>query len=424
MFPPMSRALLPTTAAALALALVCSCQSESSRPADTYIAPQVAGVEPTPVFEGLQKIALHFSGTDFSGVTAPPTFSVTSGNEPRPGDIEITDWLCNNVRCGVALRLGKWLPGHGQALPSPIQGQQVRILFEGAANQISATLLVMPLDHGGGSSTSSPPHMTGTWMFYDFRLGVDVPLSVEPDATGLPGRILVTNEISLASGATIVASGLPGIAVPPAGGAAGPGGFPGAASGDDAALPMGGRAGSAPGAGGGGGGFGEAGSPGEGVDPAIGGEGGSAGQGVELDCLRANTAGCGGGGGGSAGSGEGGGGGGGGVLIVSLGTMDMAGNAIRSDGGDGAEGVTDSGGGGGAGGAIGLGAVRASRATFAAALGGAGSAGAAGGAEAGWRVRDDSSRICRSSPMPRRCGTGPRSTWKRSTSSRRTRRPR
>ncbi|MBI5490942.1 MAG: hypothetical protein HY905_26660, partial [Deltaproteobacteria bacterium] len=236
------------------LALGCSCESDSHGPTDTYVAPQVAAVEPTPVFEGLQHLALHFSGTDFTGVAAPPSFAVTSGNNPRPGDIEVTDWLCNNVRCGVALRLGKWLPGHGQALPSPIQGQQVRVTFQGAAVQISSTVLVLPLDHGGGSSTSTPPHMSGTWMFYDFRLGADVPLAVEPDATGLPGHILVTSEASLAAGSSIVASGQPGIAAPPAGGVAGPGGFPGAAEGDDAALPMGGRAGSAPGGGGGGGG--------------------------------------------------------------------------------------------------------------------------------------------------------------------------
>jgi hypothetical protein len=378
---------------ALALALPgLACDGGTQTPADAYVAPAVASVSPTPVFEGLQRIAVDFSGADFTGVTAPPTIEATSGTPPRGSDLEITDWLCNNVRCGLALRLGKWLPGHTQPLPSSILGQQLRFFFQGATNQIAGTLLVLPLNPGGAGATSTALHLAGTYMFSRFEMGAGVQLIVDPATDGMPGRLFVTGDVTLGDGAVIDASGLPGTGDPAAGGLGGPGGFPGAAGGANAALPMGGSAGTAPGGGGGGGGFGEPGESGDGVpDVDVGGAAGTAGQSPALDCLRATGTGCGGGGGGSAGSGEGGGGGAGGVMLVSLGTARIAGATLRSNGGAGADGVDGSGGGGGAGGAVGLGAVRlegtGTLETAGGSGGAAGASGAAGGAGGDGRVR-------------------------------------
>lgn len=366
----------------------CGCGDEVQTPTDTYVAPAVATASPSPLFEGLQRIAVDFSGTDFSGVVAPPTIEATSGTAPRAGDLEIAEWLCNNVRCGVVLRVGKWLPPPSDNLPYPIDGQQLRFRFQGAADEIAGTVLMLPLHRGGSSSTTSPPFLRGTWMFASFELGPGVPLTVQPDATGLPGRLFVTGDVRLGAGASLDASGLPGTWSPPAGGLGGPGGGDGATDGD-AARATGGRAGTGAG-GGGGGGFGEPGTAGDGhPDPAVGGgAGGLAGQGVELDCLRTGGLECGGGGGG----GVGGGGGGGGVVLVSLGTLQAAADVVlRSNGGAGADGVDGGGGGGGAGGALAVSAARWDGSLALEALGGsggaAGSTGGAGGAGGGGRVR-------------------------------------
>jgi hypothetical protein len=364
------------------------CKSDDGGSPDIYVPPAVATAFPSPIFEGLQRIAIEFSGTDFSGVTAPPTIEATADPRPRASDVEITDWLCNNVRCGVALRLAKWLPSWGDAVPTPIHGQQLRFMFQGAANQISSVVLVLPLDRGGSSSVTSPPWLSGTFLFSSFELGPGVALEVRPDPGGLAGRIFVSGDLVLGDGASINALGLPGTADPPAGGAGGSGGGAGGSGGADAERDTGGRAGAA-GAGGGGGGFGEAGEPGgTWADPTGGGAGGRTGQVQSIDCLRANVAQCGGGGGGSAGSGEGGGGGGGAVLVMSLGALRMTNATFRANGGDGVGG--ESGGGGGSGGAVGIGAVRMEGTFAVEANGGAGgtaTTGGAGGAGGGGRVR-------------------------------------
>ncbi|MBN1771495.1 MAG: hypothetical protein JXB32_09550, partial [Deltaproteobacteria bacterium] len=330
------------------LACGCGCGDEVQTPVDTYVAPAVATATPSPLFEGLQRIAVDFSGTDFTGVVAPPTIEATAGTPPRAGDLEIAEWLCNNVRCGVVLRVGKWLPAPSDNLPYPIDGQQLRFRFQGTAGEIAATVLMLPLHRGGSSSTTSPPFLQGTWMFATFELGPGVPLTVRPDAAGLPGRIFVTGDVRLRDGSSLDASGLSGTLAPSAGGLGGPGGGAGAADGD-AERVTGGRGGTGTG-GGGGGGFGEVGAAGDGhPDPAVGGgAGGATGQGPELDCLRTNGAACGGGGGGAGGGGAGGGGGGGAVLLASLGTLELGADVVlRSNGGAGADGADGGGGGGG-----------------------------------------------------------------------------
>jgi hypothetical protein len=369
----------------------CGCGDEVQTPTDTYVAPAVATASPSPLFEGLQRIAVDFSGTDFTGVAAPPTIEATAGTAPRAGDLEITEWLCNNVRCGVLLRVGKWLPPPSDNLPYPIDGQQLRFRFQGAANEIAGTVLMLPLHRGGSSSVTSPPFLQGTWMFASFELGPGVPLTVQPDAAGLPGRLFVTGDVRLGAGSSLDASGLPGTLVPSAGGLGGPGGGDGAAAGD-ALRSTGGAAGSGTG-GGGGGGFGEAGAAGDGhPEPTTGGgAGGAAGQAVELDCLRANGPECGGGGGGAGGGGAGGGGGGGGAVLVSLGTLQATDAVARSNGGAGADGADGGGGGGGGGGALAVAAVQwdgnLALETLGGAGGAAGTAGGAGGAGGDGRVR-------------------------------------
>gem|GEM_PF-3488738 len=386
------------------------CGGEDRAPADTFVAPAVATASPSPLFEGLQRIAVDFSGADFTGVVAPPVVEAVSGTPPRSGDLEITEWLCNNVRCGVVLRVGKWLPPPGDHLPYPIEGQQLRFRFQGAAGEIAATVLMLPLHRGGGSSTTSPPFLQGTWMFAAFDLGPGVPLTVQPDASGLPGRIFVTGDVRLGAGSSVEASGLPGALL--AGGRGGPGGGDGSAAGD-AARATGGKGGTGAG-GGGGGGFGEPGAAGEGhPDPAVGGgAGGLAGQGPELDCLRLDRIECGGGGGGAGGGGAGGGGGGGAAALVSLGTLRVGENvAFRANGGVGADGAEGGGGGGGAGGALVVAAVGWEGTPVLEVQGGrggaAGTAGGAGGQGGGGRIRYENT-----GDPPTAVGVGAGSFWR------------